>query len=296
VLPSDPPNSSLGDDLERPPSSTISPLAALVTSPEPTPAAGGSTTEPPLLIPSIGLEVPIQDPAPKPPETERERWSGNFALGATFTDGNSVTKNASATAEIVRRGDDNRFTAKGGWLYAEQKATNPTTGATFNNITDRWLYGSGQYDHFITEKWYGFVNVRGEGSKAPNLTFRLTTGAGLGHQIAETDELKLAVEAGLSYVHEDYRAASPTEYVAARVANTMNYQVSANTTYEHAIEWLPSLEDGDDQLIRYDGKLRINLTEKMFAQAQVIWDWDNTPARGLGRTDTKFILGIGWSF
>jgi hypothetical protein len=76
----------------------------------------------------------------------------------------------------------------------------------------------------------------------------------------------------------------------------MNYQVSANTTYEHAIEWLPSLEDGDDQLIRYDGKLRINLTEKMFAQAQVIWDWDNTPARGLGRTDTKFILGIGWSF
>jgi len=228
VLCNDPP-AATDDGLVRQPSTDqqLLALSAMASADSATTAAPAGV----LPVPTLGLDaLSLQNqPEAKPPATELERWSGNFALGATFTDGNSTTKNASATAELVRRGDDNRLTAKGGWLYAEQKVTT-ATGARVNNITDRWLFGSGQYDHFMSKKWYAFLTTRAEGSKAPNLTLRWTSGAGLGHQIAETEELALAVEAGVSYVHEDYGTTAagaptaPVDYVAARVANTMKYR------------------------------------------------------------------------
>ena len=38
------------------------------------------------------------------------------------------------------------------------------------------------------------------------------------------------------------------------------------------------------------------LTESMFGSFKAILDYDSTPAPGIGKTDTKYIQGVGWSF
>ncbi len=38
------------------------------------------------------------------------------------------------------------------------------------------------------------------------------------------------------------------------------------------------------------------MTDSMFAQAQHVLDYDNTPAAGTGKNDNLVIVGIGWSF
>jgi len=43
-------------------------------------------------------------------------------------------------------------------------------------------------------------------------------------------------------------------------------------------------------------ELRASLTETMFANFKVIYNFDQTPAPGQGSSDTKYLLGVGLTF
>ena len=50
-----------------------------------------------------------------------------------------------------------------------------------------------------------------------------------------------------------------------------------------------------------DARLRVSMGEGLFAQAQWILQWDNTPSRNANGTrndsvDHLFLLSIGWAF
>ena len=45
-----------------------------------------------------------------------------------------------------------------------------------------------------------------------------------------------------------------------------------------------------------DAELRAEITKSMFGSLKAILDYDSTPGEGVGTTDTKYILGVGWNF
>ncbi len=242
-----------------------------------------------LGLPAIPLSLVTQiNPPPVPPV----KWTGNVNLGATKTAGNANNASVSATMDAVRRSSIDRLTFGAGWLYTEQK--DQTTKE--KTITERRTFAGVKYDYFVSKRWYLNANTRAEGSKAADLDLRYTIGAGAGYQFYEEPNFKLNGELGLGYFYEKFKNENGDDHVTLRAASHLDWQFSSDIGYNHVVEWYPSTEKFSDMLVHYDGRLTASLTKSMFLQFQVLWDWDSTPAQDQRRSDTTYILSVGWSF
>ena len=229
----------------------------------------------------------LEDPPPP-----KLGWSGNVTVGATYTDGNSNTKLLAFSADAERRGEHDRVTMKAFRNYATQKDSTGTSQTTQDNGGL-----NGEYDYFATKKLYYLGGAGAEFDREASLDLRWWAGPGAGYQFREDEKLKVNGEVGVTYFSEDYTTAgADQDYIAARVAYHVAWQATKDTSLEHGTEAFPSLEDKDDFYAKVDTRLKTNLTEKMFASLEWVWDYDNTPAAGKERSDHRVILGLGWSF
>ncbi len=235
-----------------------------------------------------------------PPAT----WSGSFNVGAAMATGNTNRRSANAAFDISRKAEDNRFNAKATWDYAEEKSTvadsNGSTSRDYR-LAQRRVYGRGQYDYLFNDRLYSYGMASGEYDAISNLDLRLIVGVGAGYTWLDEEDLTFSTEAGVNYVDENRNQnRSPTsvdsEYVAARGALSLRWQVADDVLLLHDSEIFPSLEDSSDVNARADTRLRTTLAEDLFAQLQWIFDYDNTPAPGLEREDHRLLLTVGWSF
>ena len=218
-------------------------------------------------------------------------WTGSISLGMNLSSGNTDKRNIAANADVSRRSENDRIKAKGYWLYESDK----TAGQW--RIIDRILRGSFQYDYFFTDKLYGLVMAAAGSDYSANLDLRFTMGGGLGYQWYETERFKLSTELSPQYFSESFDDPSQdSDRIAARVASRMEWQIIEGLDLVNDVQYFPSLEDKDDMYLIKDTRLRIALTESMFAQAQWILQFDNTPNPGDDRLDNAYLLQVGYSF
>ena len=209
-----------------------------------------------------------------------------MSVGAIVSTGNNETRSASATGDAVYRREKDRTTLGAFWNYQDDD-----TG-----VIKRQTKGSAKYDYFFTPKTYALAQTSAENDYSADLNLRFIIGSGLGRQFIENTEHKFSAEAGLSWFDENYYNSQDANYLAARAAYTWDWNIDKDWTLFNAGAIYPSLEDSQDVYANLDTRLKVVLTEKMFAQAQWVMDWDNTPATGKDRLDNRYLLTIGWSF
>lgn len=245
------------------------------------------------LLPTLSAVVASEAPAPSPEpavplpdeEASDQGWSGDFTLGASIASGNNKTKSASATFDSIWKGDPDRLTIGALWNYQEE-----------NVVTQRKLYGAAQYDRFYSEKAYGFAQTSGDYDYQADLDLRWIAGVGGGYQFLDDEIWKLDGELGVSYVKEKFRTGLDDDYPAARVAYSVSWTNGDRWQVSNSGEIYPSLEDANDVYARIETRVKVSLTEAMFAQLGWLMDWDNTPAEGKERVDHLFTLTLGWGF
>ncbi len=256
------------------------------------PAITEAAPSTPVLTPLDPMLVAVaqDDSAMADPE-----WTGSVALSAVTTTGNTeqTAFNADANAELRR--DKDRYTAKSYFSYATD------SGSGSSVLIDRKLGASLKCDYFLSddEKAYAYGNTGASYDAKANLDLRVNVGAGMGYQFYETDDFKLAGEAGLSYISEEYGTVPPTpknEYLALRFAANVFKKLGEKTTLTSSAEAYPNVDDTSDVYGKLDTKINTSLTESMFASFQWVLDFDNTPAAGSDRSDNRFVLALGWSF
>ncbi|MBL8858070.1 MAG: DUF481 domain-containing protein [Planctomycetes bacterium] len=225
-------------------------------------------------------------------EAKAPVWTGTVNIGASYSDGNTESRSVNAAAEAVRRAEKDRWTAKGYWNYGEQRSS---TGSGFD-LSQRRAGASLKYDYFMSKKMYLFGIAGVETDTLAAIKLRTYVGGGVGYQWREDDELKWGSEVGLTYFKTDYKASDDTDYLAARIANNVAWKINDKTSLENSIEVFPSLEDAKDFYGKSDTKVKTNLSEKMFAQLQWIYQYTARPASGAERSDNLLVLGVGWSF
>ncbi len=241
-----------------------------------------------LLSPTLGLTDPhtplkvfsLDDPP------VMNQWTGTVNAGAILTDGNTETRSANAAADAQYRREDDRITLGAFWNYQDD-----STG-----VLQRRTGAKAKYDYFFTEKTYGLVQTSIENDKQADLERRWIFGVGVGRQFIENTVHKVSAEIGLSWFDEHFGNSPNSDYVAARGAYSWDWNISKDLAFFHGAEIYPSLEDEEDVYAKVDTRLKANLTDKMFAQAQWVMDWDNTPAAGKESVDNRYILSVGWSF
>ena len=251
-------------------------------------------------VASVPDTTPLPAPAPVVQEEEIEDlgvWKGAVNGGVISTDGNTNLTSLSAGADAQLRREKDRITLSAYWNYQRQKPV-----GNQDPVSQRNAGANAQYDYFMNERTYLFGQASAQYDKQANLDLRYTVGGGVGHQFLEREDLKLSAEAGLAFFSEDFFTPPPgtpsadAEYLSARGAYDVDWQVNEDLQVLHSGVVFPSLEDSDDVYAMLDTRARVTLTESMFAQLQWVFNWDNTPAPGAGRRDNRYLLSVGWSF
>lgn len=215
------------------------------------------------------------------------KYSGRANLGGVFNRGNSEDDALNFDAEVIARTPENRYK-----LAAE---VNEAESAGIATTSNRYLLT--QYDAFLSEKNYLFVNAKAEQDKLADLNLRTSLGAGYGYQFFETERAKLSTEYGLAYINEDYVIAPDESFPSLsfgldyerkfwqqRLVFFNNYDVSV------------SLEDTADALFRTKVGVRVPIVENVNVATQVNVDYDNMPPPGVRKTDSSLIFSVGYGF
>jgi len=232
-------------------------------------------------------EVPPPQDAPAAPALPH--WSGALSLGATWTDGNTETTTVNANFNAQRRGEKDRWTFD---AYSNYGESSPGNFVTSNNHG-----GGAKYDYFATQKLYTYGQGQTKIDHVADLDLRYILGAGAGYQWVESEKAKWGTELGVSYVDEDFEEDTSDEnFVSARVASNLIYQISKSASFEQVAEAFPSLEDSDDVVAKLDNRLKLNITGKWIAQIQYVLDFDSTTPNFIEETDHRVVLSLGWSF
>lgn len=221
-----------------------------------------------------------------PPEVTGEGLavSGIANLGFTANRGNTDNDQLYYAAETIARSIKNRFTIGATGTQKEENGEETTR----NNR------GYIKYDHFITPKWFAYANADIEEDKFKDLNLRTSVGVGAGYQFFDAPERSFAMEGGVSYVGNDYDIAEDDNYAAGRWA--MRYlQLLGVTQFFHNHEGLFPLESpSDDLIIRSQTGVRFPLITNLTATVQYNVNWQKTPPLGLDKTDTSFIVSVGY--
>jgi len=223
---------------------------------------------------------------PKPPEPPvKTNFRINF--GASFTDGNTQTESIYGDTELVARTVKNRFAL--GALYKRSKDGDVTTADS--------LLGYMKYDYFLTPKWYLYSALAGEKDEFKDLNLRSTAGLGLGYQFFETETGKLSLDAGASYVNNDYIQAKDGGYAAGRWGVIFEYFLLKKALqFFHNHTGLQSFESSDDLLIYTQTGFRIPLYKNLNSTIQYNYDYDKSPAPGREKEDSAFIFTLGYQW
>lgn len=224
-----------------------------------------------------------------PPEVTGKgvRLTGRVNIGLNAASGNTKNRQLHMDGEMTARTRSNRYIVGG------QVNRAYTDGSeTANNVT-----AYTKYDHFLTKKQYLYINGRFEHDKFQDLSLRTILGAGLGHQIWESDLKNLSVEGGLSYVNENFYTAQDDSYAALRWGVDYNqYFFDKAFQLYHHDEGTVGLKHVKDVLITAKTGIRVPMGKNLNTSAEVDVNWDNTPAAGKKRTDLVYLLNLGYSW
>ncbi len=224
---------------------------------------------------------------------EKPRWKGVVTAGATLVRGNTESATATIGAEAARRTDNDRITLGAGYFFAKQRDNTTRDDST---IADNW-FAKGQYDRFLTEKFYAYGNIRYEKDRIANLDMRLSPGIGFGYQWVERADLNFSTEGGASWIFEKYTEPSETRtYMAGRLAYHLDKSFNTFVKGFHNLEYIPSFEHVDTFLLNTDVGLRAALTARLALEAKAQMAYNSQPSEGRDKKDVRYILGVGWTF
>ena len=225
--------------------------------------------------------------AVNPPAKPAVTHNGNVSLSGKATDGNSNTKSLSAFAEYIRRTDNNRTTVFADWNYSEN----------LGELSERNASLRGKYDHFFNQKFFGYGNLSFERDDFADLDLRTTIGGGAGYQFIEDGIHSFYEEVVISFFDEKFDNSPDDEFASARFSGKFDWIIESDRiSLFHYHEVFLSLDDSEDVLIDTKTGLRVNVVDNFFATLQFNLKWDNTPATGAERTDTEYLLGLGYSY
>ncbi|MBD3265995.1 DUF481 domain-containing protein [bacterium] len=237
----------------------------------------------PVQPENVKAIAPPPPPTPTPPQ-----WKGNIIGDLSITEGNSETKGIGLSADATKRSETDRIILRGGYYYSENEGE--------GTRDDQFI--AAKYDYFFDKHLFAYGNTRLDRDAIKELQLRTTGGGGVGYQFLETEKYNLFGETGLSYVHEDYDLdADDATYLAGRAAADFSWWIiQEKLQFQEIAEILLSLDETDDWIGISESNLTWKWTDRWSSRAGIQLEYDNTPATGQDELDTKYTLGIGYSF
>ncbi len=220
-------------------------------------------------------------------------WTGSVQAGALFVRGNTFTDSINVGAHLERKTDQDKIAFSANYLYGSTK--DHTTGVS-TTTQENWQTEA-LYDYYFTKKFYGFLDAQVSKDRIAFLDLRFLPSLGVGYIWFNGPKLTFSTEGGVAWDYEKYTNNTPTrEDFSLRLAYHVNYKFNDYVSVFHDLEYIPSVENGRNYIVNTDIGLHAKMTTHLFAEGKIILDYDSTPANGALKTDTTFLVNLGYTF
>ncbi len=213
-------------------------------------------------------------------------WKGNVTVGSNLQTGNTDRFNATVGADAVRKSEQDRYSLNFLFNYSEEDSTN----------TAESYYGAGKYDYFFTSRIYGYLGIELLKDKFKDISLRTVIGPGAGYQVWDEEKRSLMVEGGLAYFSDNYIDADDDDWITARLAGLLRYELLASMTFTDHLIIYPSLEDVGDFQLRNEAAVTTPLASGWAIRFANILEYNSEPPGDIKDTDMNWILTMQYSF
>ena len=222
-----------------------------------------------------------------PPEEPPVKFSGRINVGLNKASGNTDKESGHVDADVSARTTNHRLTVGGAYNRASDN----------NRKSEDNASGYSQYNFFLTEKLYLYLNGLAGRDTFKDINLRTAVGPGVGYQFFEGERMNLSIEAGPSYVRTDYDQAEDQHSASGRWAVKFDrFFFEKLVQYYFTHEGFISASDTSDVFMFTRTGLRFPIRGGLSLNAGFEWDWDNIPAEGADKSDYRYILSIGYGF
>jgi putative salt-induced outer membrane protein YdiY len=218
---------------------------------------------------------------------EGMKFSGHANAGLSRQRGNTDKDELDLDADLTLRRKNDRFKS-----FAELEKDR----AENEKIKDAWKF-DGNYDYFVTEKWYWGGFIRFEHDQFADLNLRTSVGPLIGYQWIESKQMNLSTSTGISYVSEDFDTQPDDEYAAIPWnINFDMYLFDEFAQFYHRQNGFWSLEDYGDLVADTWTGLRFPLVLGLVATTELKLSYDGSVPSSASKTDTTYSLKLGYSW
>ena len=235
-----------------------------------------------LVLGFMGIVTgPTWADEPPPP------WKGSVGLAYLETSGNTSSRTFSGELKVERNFSFSKLTLQGSAMYAEN-----------NDVTsDENWYGSLKYDQNLTDRSYLYLLQKTERNTFQGIEFRYTYQGGLGYYLLNSSADVLKTELGAGYIHEDQVNPFPDRgFPSARVFAGYTHNFTEKNRFDEWVEYLPSLENGQDYLINEETAVITNLVGSLALKVSFTVAYDNLPPPDHEKSDRTFKTALLYTF
>lgn len=159
---------------------------------------------------------------------------------------------------------------------------------------DRYLY---QYDYFFSDRWYYSGNLGFERNRFADVRRRTTLGGGLGHQVYDTEFVRLSLELGPVYMWEQFIAADDREATFLRAKTDFNWRLTrGGIEFFQRSALLRSFDQGDDWELETETGFKVPVYGGVKAQLKLQYDYDNLPSEDAQPDERIWSVGLGYDW
>jgi len=226
---------------------------------------------------------------------EPEVFHGAIAAGTQFQRGNTITQSSHVDLSARRRTEADRISFLAGYLSGRNEKEIEDGPDEFTT-TDRKLFGNLQYDYFFRKQVFGYMRLGAEKNGVANLDLRFILSPGIGYQVWEQPSRSLSFETGPSWVSENFSRTPDEDFLGWRTAWNYSQALLDRLNVFHTGEWIPGLEAGTGHLVKTTTGVRTPLTDSLFLEGKVLFDWDSVPADDADKRDITYLFSVGYSY
>jgi len=220
-----------------------------------------------------------------PPATNTAPWESTAAAGLTLTRGNSKTLLATIDIGTQRKSKVDEILLGADATYGED-----------NDVKNaETLHGFGQYNRFITERFYYGLRLDGMHDAIADVNYRFTVSPLLGYYLIKQTNTTLSVEAGPGYVYQRQGGVSKG-YATLRLGERFEHKFSAAAKMWQSFEILPELDKFNNYNINAEIGAEAALTKHASLRSYIQDTYYNIPAAGREKNDVKLVGALAYKF
>jgi putative salt-induced outer membrane protein len=217
------------------------------------------------------------------PAMAQDGWTGEGALSAGVTSGNTKTTDVSAGLKVANQFGDWR--AKGDFLaeYGENNS---------NETKNRYRLGA-QLDRDFDANWYGYGRASYEKDKFAAFDNRTFVGVGAGVKVLQGAPTSWTLEAGPGYRWDELANGRDEESAAFRAASMFRHELNDAVAFTNDTEVLYA--DVSTQVFNSIG-LQAKLTDTLSARVSYDIRHETEVLPGRKETDTATRVSLVYGF